>query len=148
MKAAFFKGHSAGIAGLFDIADHLWMEGDYSHCELIFSDGRSASSTLSDGVRFTKPGDINFSDTTQWDVVDLENVSESAALAWFMKHQGQPYDVLGDLHFVIGLIPHEGGHKFCSFACGAACGFDQAWRFDPNVLFVVLERLSQAHAVN
>lgn len=143
MKAAFFKGHSAGLAGLFDIADHLWMAGDYSHCELIFSDGRSASSVLSAGVRFTNPGDIDFSDTTQWDVVELENVDESAALTWFVKHQGQPYDVLGDLHFVIGLISHQDGHKFCSFACGAACGFDQAWRFDPNVLYVVLERLSQ-----
>ena len=144
MKAAFYKGHSTGLAGLFDIADHLWMEGDYSHCELIFSDGRSASSVLSDGVRFTKPSEIDFSDKTRWDVIDLPGVSETYALAWFTKHQGEPYDILGDLHFVLGLIQHEDSHKFCSFACGAACGFEQAWRFDPNILYVVLKRLVSA----
>jgi len=143
MKAAFFKGHSAGLAGIFDIADHLWEEGDYSHCELVFSDGRSASSVLSDGVRFTPKGTINFSDATQWDLLDLPGVLESAALTWFMKHQGEPYDILGDLHFVVGLIGHQEGHKFCSFACGAACGFEQSWRFDPNSLYVALKRLSQ-----
>jgi uncharacterized protein YycO len=141
MKAAFFKGHSTGIAGIFDIADHLWMEGDYSHVELVFSDGRSASSVLSNGVRFTTPGSIDFSDATQWDLLDLPGVDEAAAIAWFNAHAGEPYDVTGDLHFILGFISHEDGHKFCSFACGAACRFEQAWRFDPNALYVALKRL-------
>jgi L-ascorbate metabolism protein UlaG (beta-lactamase superfamily) len=140
VKAAFYKG-TTGISGLVDIAIREWEEGDYSHVELLFNDGRSASSVLSNGVRFTKPGEIDFSDTTQWDVLDLPGVDEAAALTWFMKHAGQPYDVLGDLHFILGFISHENGHKFCSFACGAACGFEQAWRFDPNALYVALKRL-------
>jgi len=141
LKAAFFKGRDSGLMGVFELADQAWEEGQYSHCELIFSDGRSASSVLSKGVRFTAPGTINFNDPTQWDVLDLPGVDEASALAWFNQHAGQPYDILGDLHFVVGFIHHDDGHKFCSFACGAACGFEQSWRFDPNALYVALKRL-------
>lgn len=140
MFAAFFKGQSSGIAGLFDIADHAWMEGQYSHCELVFSDGRSASSVLNGGVRFTTPGSINFQDQTQWDLVQLPAFDEGQALLWYSKHEGDKYDVWGDVHFVSGLIKHTEGHEFCSESMADALGFADGWRFDPNAMFIILTR--------
>jgi hypothetical protein len=142
MYAAFFKGRSKGLAGLFDVLDHAWMAGPYSHNELVFSDGRSASADLSSGVRFTVPGSIDFQDQTQWDLVPLNPIlfSESQAIAWYTKHQGCGYDVWGDVHFVEGLIQHEKHHFFCSESMMDSLLFKQGWRFDPNCAAATLSR--------
>lgn len=143
-QAAFFKGRSAGIMGLFDIADHLWMEGEFSHCELVFSDGRSASSVGGTGVRFTEPGSIDFTDTTQWELMDLTGLDEQAAIDCFTKNLGNGYDYRGDAHFIVGFVQHDKKDDFCSEICAYATGFEQAWRFDPNSYYVALKRLVQA----
>lgn len=141
MKAAFFKGTKPGLAALFDIGVHVWEAGSYAHVELVLSDGRSASSTFLDGgVRFTEPGTVNFADATQWDVLDLAGFDEAAAIAWFDAHDGDSYDVWGDAHFVCGFIHQKPNAQFCSEAVGAALGFEQAWRFDPNALYFAVKR--------
>ncbi|MEX3935078.1 hypothetical protein AB4Y32_25355 [Paraburkholderia phymatum] len=143
MKAAFFKGSSSGLGALVDFGIRAWEDGSYSHVELVFSDGRSGSSTSTDGgVRFTSAGSINFSDASQWDLLDLEGFDEVAALAWFDKHAGDKYDLWGDAHFVVGLIHENKREEFCSEAVGAALGFEQAWRFDPNALYYALKRFT------
>lgn len=142
MYAAFFKGQSPGLAGLFDVADHHWEEGQFSHCELVFSDGRSGSSTLSTGVRFTTPGSINFNDPTQWSLVSLDGFDEGQALLWYSQHLGDKYDTSGDVHFVNGLVQHTPGQEFCSESMADALGFADGWRFDPNALYVVLARFT------
>jgi uncharacterized protein YycO len=141
MKAAFFKGRSSGIMGLFDIADHAWMEGEFSHVELLFSDGRSASSVAGSGVRFTAPGSIDFTDPTQWELVDCSSLDEQAAIDCFNKNLGNGYDYRGDAHFVIGFIQHDSKDDLCSEICAYATGFEQAWRFDPNSFYVALKRV-------
>jgi len=146
-QAAFFKGHSAGIMGLFDIADHAWMEGEFSHVELVFSDGRSASAVAGVGVRFTAPGSIDFTDTTQWELVDLSMLDEQAAIDCFDKNLGKGYSYRGDLHFIIGFVEHDKNDDFCSEICAYATGFEQAWRFDPNSFYVALKRVVQATPV-
>lgn len=146
MYAAFFKGHSSGLAGLFDIADHLWEEGDYSHVELVLSDGRSVSAVLNGGVRYTTPGSINFDDATQWDKVALYGFSETAALAYTTPRIGEAYDVAGDAHFVAGLVHHTSNTQFCSEFVGGALGFADSWRFDPNALCVTLQRFVTFYA--
>jgi hypothetical protein len=144
MYLAFFKGQSSGLAGLFDVVDHAWMEGPHSHSELVFSDGRSASATLDSGVRFTVPGSINFADTTQWDCVQLspKYFDEGQALLWYSKHDGCKYDVWGDAHFVDGLLHHQANHFFCSESNADALQFEQGWRLDPNALYIVAQRFS------
>lgn len=143
MKVAFFKGTKSGFSGLFEIAVRAWEKGDYSHAELIFSDGRAASSMfLEGGVRILPAGKLDVSDPKLWDIVDVSMFDEAAALAWFEENDEQPYDVWGDVHFVVGFIPESKKAAFCSEAVAAALGFTQAWRLDPNALYCVLARLS------
>lgn len=143
-RAAFFKGTSPGLGAVVDWAIKLQTEGSFSHVELVFSDGRSASSVSGAGVRFTQPGTINFNDATQWELIDLSGLDEQSAIAWFTKNEGKGYDFLGDAHFVVGLIHHDSQDDFCSEACAYAMGFEQGWRFDPNAFYVVVKRLAQA----
>lgn len=143
MKAAFFKGTKSGFSGLFEIAVRAWEKGDYSHVELIFSDGRMASSTfLEGGVRVLPAGKLDVSDASLWDIVDLPMFDEDAAMKWFEDNDTEPYDVWGDAHFVIGFIPEGKKASFCSEAVGAALGFKQPWRLDPNALYCVLTRVA------
>ncbi|MFT4064262.1 hypothetical protein [Paraburkholderia sp.] len=145
MKIAFFKGTKTGLAALFDIGVHAWEQGNYAHVELILSDGRALSSTFLDGgVRFAPAGTIGFDDTTQWDVIDLGDVfDEAAAIAWGTAHDGDKYDCWGDAHFVCGFIHEKPNEEFCSEAVGAALGFEEAWRLDPNALAVAVKRIIQ-----
>jgi uncharacterized protein YycO len=147
MYAAFYKGKSPGLAGVFDKLDHIWEEGRYSHVELVFSDGKNASAILDGGVRFEDAGVENFSDPTLWTIVDCSMFSEDDARNWFTEHNGLPYDLEGDIHFVLGFVHHQADHYFCSAAVGTALGFDQAWRFDPNALYIVLARIHEMSKV-
>lgn len=142
MKAAFFKGTKSGLAALFDIGVHVWESGIYAHVELVLSDGRAASSTfLEGGVRIAPAGTIDFSDASKWDVLELDGLfDEAAALEWFTAHEGDKYDVWGDARFVCGLIHQRPHEEFCSEAVGAALGFDESWRLDPNALYCALKR--------
>lgn len=141
MRAAFFKGTKSGLSALFDICVHVWEAGQYAHVELLLTDGRSASATFLDGgVRFAPPGSIDFTDTTQWDIVDLPGFDEAAAINWFTKHDEDKYDLWGDARFVVGFIKQDSKAEFCSEAVGAALGFEESWRLDPNALYIVVKR--------
>lgn len=135
MKIAFYKVARPGLLGLFGRLTRWWERGPYSHCELIFSDGIAASSSFIDGgVRFKA---IDF-DPAHWDFIELPRFLEPAARAWFKAHEGEKYDVLGDLHFVIGSVASETDKQFCSKAAAAALGMQDAWRYEPNVLAATL----------
>ena len=146
MKAAFFVGHEKGIDDLFEIAIRTWMEGEFSHVELLFDDGRSASADITSGVRFTKPGSIDWTDTTLWTLVDLDPLyfDQGQALLWYAKHDGAKYDVWGDARFVDGLIKPSNNQFFCSESFMDALGFKDGWRFDPNAAYYVVERFLHA----
>lgn len=143
MQAAFYKSHHGGIIGLFDILIKVWEEGEYSHCVLLFSDGVAGSAAAGSGVSLIPAGTVNYLDATQWDLIKLPSFfDESKARSWFESNQGKGYDYWGDAHFVDGLIHHEKNHFFCSEAVADALLFKQGWRFDPNALATVLNRLS------
>jgi len=143
-QAAFFKGTSPGLGAVLDWAIHEQTAGIYSHVELVFSDGRSASSVGGTGVRFTAPGSINFADSTQWDLMDLTGLDEQAAISWFTANAGKGYDYWGDARFVIGLLRPDTKDDFCSEACAYATGFTEGWRFDPNAFYTALTRVMLA----
>lgn len=136
MMAAFYKSTRPGLAGLYNRLVRWWERGPYSHCELIFSDGLAASSSYMDGgVRFKR---IVFN-PDNWDFIELpENFDESAARAWFVEHEGEPYDLRGNLSFALDFIPNDPSKSFCSKALGAALGIIESWRLGPNGLAAVL----------
>lgn len=144
MKAAFYKGTRPGLAGIYNRLVRWWTISPYSHCELVFSTGLSASSSFMDhGVRSKQ---IDF-EPANWDFVDLPAELEHAAFTWFLNHQGQPYDLLGNLHFMLGPVSDEKDAWFCSESIAAALGLKEPWRYDPGVLFSVLSGASPIGAV-
>src|SRR3990172_5990515 len=139
-QAAMYRGTRPGMAGVYNRAVRAWERGDYSHCEMIFSDGMAASSSFMDGgVRFKQ---IEF-DPAHWDFIDLPPEREPAARQWFIDHEGESYDLMGNAHFVIGFIPEARRKKFCSEALAAALGFHDPWRYGPNVLAATLRFINQ-----
>lgn len=134
----FYKGTRPGIPGLYNKLVRAQDCGPYSHVEIQFSDGLSASSSFADGgVRFKK---IEYG-TENWDFIDLPVAWEADARLWFEAHAGEKYDLMGNLHLALGFFTEDRLRKFCSEAGGSALGIDQAWRLTPNTLYVVVLRL-------
>jgi hypothetical protein len=137
MKAAFYKGTRPGLHGLYNRFVRWWTRGNYSHIEVMFSDGMSGSSSFLDGgVRFKK---IDF-DPANWDFIDLPDELESASRAWFTTHEGKAYDYWMNLRFCFGFMPESKDKYACSESCMASLGFTDAWRFEPNVMASALGR--------
>ena len=128
-QAAFYKGTRPGMAGIYNRLVRFIDRGPYSHCELIFSDGMAASASWMDGgVRFKK---IDFN-PEHWDFIPLHPEDEAAARQWFIDHEGEPYDLPGNLRFLCGLVLESESGWFCSEAKMAALGFADPWRYGPN----------------
>lgn len=134
-RAAFYKGTRPGLAGLYNRGVRAKERGPYSHCELVFSGGLSASSSFSDGgVRFKL---IEY-DPARWDFVALPQHLEAPAREYFVAHEGESYDLMGNVYQLFGFVPPASRKQFCSEACGAALGLPDAWRFGPNALYSTL----------
>lgn len=134
-RAAFYKGTRPGLQGLYNIAVRCIAKGKYSHCELVFSDGLSASATFLDGgVRFKKIDYV----PEHWDFIELPHFRETDARAWFERHEGKNYDVLGNIRFLFWQVAEDKRKWFCSEAIGEALRLPEAWRYDPNVLYSAL----------
>lgn len=139
-QAAFYKVNHSGVQGIYSRGVRWWTKSKYSHCELIFSNGQAASASFIDGgVRFK---DIDF-DPDKWDFITLPDSLEAAARNWFVKHQGEKYDLLGNLHFVIGAVGDDKDKWFCSEAMAAALGIADAWRFNPGDLYPILVHIAE-----
>lgn len=139
MKIAFYKIIKPGFAGIYSIAVRLFTGSPYSHCELIFSDGRSGSASYLDGgVRFKA---IEFDDT-HWDFIEIPDSFEANALDWFATHKGEGYDLLGNIKFLFGMISQDKKKWFCSEAIAAALGIDDGWRYSPALLFSALKPIA------
>ena len=134
MKVALYKATRPDWQGLYSRAARFVDRGPYSHAELVFGCGMSASASFIDGgVRLKR---IDF-DPAHWDFVDVPG-DESAALAWFIEHEGASYDLIGNLSFLCPLVPHSKRKWFCSEAIAAALGIPEPWRLGPNGLAQVL----------
>lgn len=137
MKIALYKSVRPGINGLYNRVVRWWDQGQYSHCEMIFSDGISASSSFADkGVRFKQ---IEYSDAGNWDVYEINDKYEEPARAWFEQHAAQRYDLIGNIRFAFGFIKTPEDKWFCSEAIGAALGIPEPWRLSPNGLAAILQ---------
>lgn len=131
LRIAFYKGTKKGIDGIYNRGVRWIEDGAYSHCELVFSNGLSASSSFMDGgVRFKE---IEY-DPDKWDIFDLAWADEKYAYQYFVTNMGRPYNVLGNVHFVFGFIRGNSNGLFCSEACAGALGLENSWQFAPNAL--------------
>lgn len=135
MKVAFYKGTRPGLEGLYSRLVRWIDRGPYSHCELVFSDGVSASASYIDGgVRFKN---IIYN-PEHWDFIELPNANEAMARAWFHLHRGEPYDLLGNVRFVFGFTKDSENKWFCSEAVMAALGFEEPYRYGPSGMATIL----------
>lgn len=133
MKLAFYKGKKR----LFNKLVSWWTRGPYSHCELLFSDGTSASSSFIDGgVRYKR---ILYNDSN-WDFIELgPQFNEAQARLWFDSHLGCKYDVVGLVGFVFRRVADDRNKYFCNESILNALGFYDAWRFDPNSTYFLVK---------
>jgi hypothetical protein len=143
-RVAFYRGTRPGIAGAYNWFVRKWEAGDYSHAELIFSDGISASASFADkGVRFKQ---IDYS-ADRWDFIELPAHLEPGARRYFERHNGEGYDLIGNVHFMVGFIHHAKNKKFCSEAIAEALGIKDGWRFGPNALYPIVMAMVEAYRV-
>ena len=133
LSVALYKGTRPGLDGLYNRVGRMLDRGPYSHCEMVFSNGISASSSFLDhGVRIKG---IGYSSIGHWDfmpIADPSGAMEAAAWAWFYSHMGAPYDVLGNIRFAFGFARDSFDKWFCSEAVMAALGYDEPWRYGPS----------------
>ena len=142
MKIALYKGTHEGFSGLYNITTRFSDRGIYSHCEVVFTSGISASSSYLDGgVRFKN---ITYTSPDKWDFIDIPDPTgtiEDSALTWFLNHQGQPYDLMGNLRFLSNVFRDSNDKWFCSEAVMASLGFTEAYRYGPSGIASALLRL-------
>lgn len=69
----------------------------------------------------------------KWRVYEMPH-DHVTALAWFIEHNGDRYDLIGLLGFVIRPIKGWMRSFFCSEACACMLGLPEAWRYSPRNL--------------
>ena len=128
-KVAFYKGLSAPHRDFFDWVICKWTRGKYSHVELII-DGFMYSSSPRDGrVRKTQ----HTTDNKSWDYVEVE-IKEANVIDFFNMTQGNKYDWLGILGFIIP-IKDRTNEWFCSEWVSNALkisGCKKLWKLEPS----------------
>lgn len=133
MKIAFYIGK---YGTFYDKLISLVTFSKYSHCEIVFDSGVSASSSIRDGgVRFTK---INFD--YKWEIYDLHTDEfESEVIAWFKEHDGDKYDLLGAIGSLFHINLSSKDKKYCSEACATVLDLNST--ITPAGLFKELSNL-------
>ncbi|OOF50255.1 enoyl-CoA hydratase [Rodentibacter genomosp. 1] len=148
---ALYKGKAKSrFERLQDKIICLFTKGQYSHCEIAIErleqwgqyDYRPvydcySSSPRDGGVRCKR---INVADSTKWDLIPLENVTETQINAYFNRTLGAKYDWWGVLGIVFG-IKQKRSKYFCSEWCfNAIKNSNNGWRFSPNDLAIIFKK--------
>lgn len=146
-RAYFYKGTRPGIPGIYNRLVRARGDGKYSHVELRFSTkyhGWAASSSFEDGG--TRLKQIDFNDEN-WDYIDLPAAWEHEAYLFmvYAAKTNKGYDLMGNVHLALGFLPHSKSKYFCSEVVAAALKLEDAFRFEPNALYVVLSRMVQVY---
>jgi hypothetical protein len=141
MQVAFYKHRRGGIKGLFDWLIRLVTRGPYSHCELVFDQGRAYSASMQDGGTRFKLIEFN---PDHWDLVPV-NMDELPVF-WFCKDElGSKYDYPGVFRFLVPWVRESKERWFCSEVCCAALQRAEylpknikAWQVHPSRLYQIL----------
>lgn len=135
MLIAFYKGKTR----LFNRLTSWWLRGPYSHCELVLGTNGigqaicASSSFLDGGVRVKHMR----LDPAHWDVVEVAGSADDA-WAWIRVHEGQGYDLLGLVGFVLRVLGQDQTRWVCSEAVAAMLRRPEPWRFDPCSLWAAV----------
>jgi hypothetical protein len=139
MQLAFYRDGTT----LLDWVVRLGTWSRYSHCELIFSDGKWCSSSANEGGVYLR----NYRPTGHWDYIDVSGlVDEDSARYYVEALVGMKYDYLGVARFVIPWLKHDLERWFCSELCAytlMVSGFPvpsgrDAYIYSPARLYKVL----------
>jgi hypothetical protein len=135
IKVAFRYGERRFLSRLIC----WWRGGDSAHCEVAVGEvGQPmrciTASWLDGGVRhkiMPLPPD-------KWRIYTV--TAEVEPFSWFDQHEGEKYDFLGLLSFVVSVIRHRKRGWFCSEAAAHIIGLPAAHRFDLVLLEAVCAR--------
>lgn len=131
-RLAMYKGKG----NLFNALVRFWDGGIYSHCELVFSNGWSASASYRDG-QIVRQKLITY-DTEHWDFIELPAELEPAAKEFLGSTYGKGYDLIGQLRFFYSPAHGQKKKYWCSEWIAAALGMNEPYRYGPNGLYSVL----------
>ena len=148
-KIAFYRGRKSGkgimpiIFRALDSLTRTVTKGPYSHCELVeeLPDGtyKCFSSSYRDGGVRSK---ILSLDSDSWDLVDAPYLTAEAVEEVKRRTVGLKYDLVGAVGVVI-LSPDRPHKWFCSELAAEVIGLKEPWRFSPNTLYSVVQRLEK-----
>lgn len=127
-----------GPGHVYDRGVKWWTRADFSHTELFLGDAdvhgffeAGSASFLDRGVR-TK---LIRPNAEKWELVRLPAVYRAdECRTWFREHDGEPYDLIGQLGFVWGPWPENPSRVWCSEANAAALRLPEPWRYSPALL--------------
>ncbi len=137
---AFYKGTRPGLKGkLITTIGRALDHGPYTHTEIILNNNLSYSSSLEDkGVRGKY---IGYSTKGAWDflVVPKGWLYVEQIERWFREHDGDEYDILGNLRFFTNFITHSPHKWFCSETTMEVFNFPESFRYGPNGAAITLQ---------
>lgn len=141
MKIASYKSIRPGLSSIFSRLVRWWTSSEYSHTELIFSDGVSGSSSFLDkGVRLKS---IVY-DPLHWDIIELSSdFNELEARWWFERNLSKKYDLMGLLGFVWKRGTQDKNKWYCNEAIGESLGISDPWRYDPASFHTLIKELNK-----
>jgi hypothetical protein len=119
MEIAFFKAIYGGLKG--KIVSKWTGQGEYSHCELVFSDGLCFSTDKQDGYGGkTRWKTIDFD--TKWDIIPLsiKDEQEATLRAWCNTQEGMDYDHLSTVGYTFFRRWSSVDKWYCSNLAGHA----------------------------
>lgn len=140
LKVAFWRGTDPGLSGVVDRAIRWWTKSEFSHCELVFSDGWAAVTSWDTKklVWMQRPE----YDPKDWVLVDVPH-DEARCRAWVMHHLDLPYDLFGAFGFVWRPLKGLDGALFCSEEVAACFGWTDPWSYSPGMLYNILTGTSR-----
>ena len=148
-QVAFYRGRKKGkgimpiVFRALDSLTRTVTKGPYSHCEIVekLPDGtyKCFSSSYRDGGVRSK---ILSLDSDSWDLVDAPYLTAEAVEEVKRRTVGLKYDLVGAVGVVI-LSPDRPHKWFCSELAAEVIGLKEPWRYSPNTLYSVVQRLEK-----
>ena len=119
-----------------------WLDG-YSHCELLFKDGMMFSASQWDNaVRF----EHHRYNADKWEYTEVD-LSELHCRAFAMQRNGEKYDYLGIVGFIVPFVKDDSKKSFCSEVCydilqkSGMPSKEDSSKVHPNLLHTIITKI-------
>lgn len=145
MKAAFYIGDHAGDTPLVRAGwwiTRAFQKGDVfkdcTHCEAILEEHADGtvdigSASLRDGAQVRTKCHVRLT-PGNWLIADVPSWSRERSADWFIKHNGDPYDLLGAVASPFPVVWQGRKGRFCSEALAESAGMYSPWVWGPALL--------------